>query len=158
MFRAGSAITWSSNRIEPASGLTKPAIMLSVVVLPQPDGPRTAVILPSSKVTEMSRTAGTAPNCLRSRSSVIAGIVNPPCAPVGCSRLSGSSGRRRRAPHHLQPQFERAAPVRPRDPLRGIGIAFLDRAQQIAAKGDNFLGAPGEAHGRHPMVADLLLD
>src|SRR5262249_19656701 len=142
----------------------KPAIRLSMVVLPQPEGPRTEVILPSSNVTETSRTAGSAPYCLRSRSSVMATMMTPPCSfrSVGpdslerdlfrkpVSHFSGSccSGRRR-ASHHLQPQLERAAPIGARDPLGGVGIALLERAQQVAAEGGDFLVAAAQDHGRH---------
>src|SRR2546430_305267 len=41
----------------PAVGNSRPAIMRSVVVLPQPDGPSSTTNLPSSSTSEESRTA-----------------------------------------------------------------------------------------------------
>src|SRR5579872_6298894 len=46
--------------IRPVVGDTKPAIILSVVVLPQPDGPRSVRNSPSRIASERSRTAHTA--------------------------------------------------------------------------------------------------
>ena len=48
-------------RMRPTSGRTKPAIMRSVVVLPQPDGPRREKNSPSSTRSETSSTASVSP-------------------------------------------------------------------------------------------------
>ena len=45
-------------RIWPAVAISSPAIILSVVVLPQPDGPSSVTSLPASMKSEMSLTAG----------------------------------------------------------------------------------------------------
>ena len=50
-----------SSRISPASGRSKPAIMRSVVVLPQPDGPTIEKNSPPGMSSEMSSTAATSP-------------------------------------------------------------------------------------------------
>ncbi|MNT86578.1 hypothetical protein D3C72_2268810 [compost metagenome] len=62
----GSRVTSvSPMRIRPAVGAMKPAIMRSVVVLPQPLGPRKVTSSPSAISSEKSDTATAAPNCLR---------------------------------------------------------------------------------------------
>jgi hypothetical protein len=58
----GSAVTSSvSKRIAPESMATKPAIERSRVVLPQPEGPSTAVSRPASNSREMACSASTEP-------------------------------------------------------------------------------------------------
>ena len=47
--------------IVPADGSSKPAIILSVVVFPQPDGPRSAKNEPSGTTNERSSTAQKSP-------------------------------------------------------------------------------------------------
>ena len=47
----------------PESGYSKPAIMRSVVVLPQPDGPRKDTNSPLAAESTKSSTAAKAPNC-----------------------------------------------------------------------------------------------
>src|SRR6478752_7191238 len=49
-------------RIVPAVGFSKPAIIRSVVVLPQPDGPRNETNSPRSAARLKSRTAAVSPN------------------------------------------------------------------------------------------------
>src|SRR5438445_9092624 len=49
--------------IRPADGCSKPAIIRSVVVLPQPDGPRNDTNSPFSADRLKSRTATDVPNC-----------------------------------------------------------------------------------------------
>src|SRR6266536_663394 len=62
-FSGGSPVTSRSPiRIEPAVGGSKPAIMRRVVVLPQPDGPRSAMSSPSAIRRERASTARTSPN------------------------------------------------------------------------------------------------
>ena len=39
--------TVSSSAMQPRSGLTRPAIMLTIEVLPEPDGPNSAVTVPA---------------------------------------------------------------------------------------------------------------
>ena len=48
-------------RMSPASGCSNPAIMRSVVVLPQPDGPSSEMNSPGSIVSERSSTATWSP-------------------------------------------------------------------------------------------------
>src|SRR4051812_20656131 len=57
-----SLTTCPSMRISPAVGSSKPAIMRSVVVLPQPEGPTNTTNSPSSIVKLRFFTASTAPN------------------------------------------------------------------------------------------------
>src|SRR3954462_6649502 len=59
--RAGEDIAWLPTRISPSVGSTKPAISRSVVVLPQPDGPRRPTSLPCSIVIEMLSTTAFGP-------------------------------------------------------------------------------------------------
>ena len=51
----------SPKKISPASGVSKPATMRNVVVLPQPLGPSRVRISPCSTSRERSLTAGLAP-------------------------------------------------------------------------------------------------
>ena len=60
--RPGPATTSSETTTQPASGCSKPAITRSSVVLPQPDGPSTAISSPRSISRFSSRTASIAPN------------------------------------------------------------------------------------------------
>ena len=60
--RPGPATTSSETTTHPASGCSKPAIIRSSVVLPQPDGPSTARSSPGSMSRFSSRTALTEPN------------------------------------------------------------------------------------------------
>ena len=55
------SIGWPSTEIEPLVGLSKPAIMRSSVVLPQPDGPSSEKNSPSRMVSEASSSALNAP-------------------------------------------------------------------------------------------------
>ena len=56
---AGSAVTSAPPiRICPAVAISSPAIMRSVVVLPQPEGPSSVTSRPASMNSEMSLTAG----------------------------------------------------------------------------------------------------
>ncbi len=48
-------------RIWPSLAISRPAIMRSVVVLPQPDGPRSVTSRPGSIVNDTSSTAVTVP-------------------------------------------------------------------------------------------------
>src|SRR3954447_12902179 len=59
-------------RIRPSSGSTNPAIIRSVVVLPQPLGPSREKNSPSRIERFTSRTAAWSPNCLLTESSTIA--------------------------------------------------------------------------------------
>src|SRR5918995_2706143 len=61
--------------MEPASGRSKPAINLSVVVLPQPLGPSSAVIRPASASRSKAYTARTAPKRLLRPRQLIAAVV-----------------------------------------------------------------------------------
>ncbi len=58
-----------SRRMSPVVGATKPAIMRSVVVLPQPEGPSSTISSPGWTSRLTASTALCAPNCLPSRSS-----------------------------------------------------------------------------------------
>src|SRR5581483_6903837 len=55
--------------IRPASGCSKPAIIRSVVVFPEPDGPRSVKNSPSPTVRSMPSTATTSPYALRAPST-----------------------------------------------------------------------------------------
>src|SRR6266487_1909159 len=56
-------MSWPSIVILPPVGCSKPAIIRSVVVLPQPDGPRNETNSPRSASRLKSSTAIVAPNC-----------------------------------------------------------------------------------------------
>src|SRR5215217_6689707 len=58
----------SPSRIAPAVGVSRPATILSVVVLPHPEGPSRAKNEPCGTVTDRSSTATKLPNLLVSRS------------------------------------------------------------------------------------------
>ena len=62
--RSALDTTSSPIRMRPASGLSKPAIWRSSVVLPQPDAPRIATNSPSSTSSDTSSSAVNAPNDL----------------------------------------------------------------------------------------------
>ena len=65
--------------ISPSVGVSRPAICLSVVVLPQPDGPKRVMKSPSSMVIERLSTAvNVPPNFLVIFFSSIFGINQPP--------------------------------------------------------------------------------
>jgi len=55
------SMDWPSTAMEPLVGLSKPAIMRSSVVLPQPDGPSSEKNSPSRMVSEASSSALNAP-------------------------------------------------------------------------------------------------
>src|SRR6266540_6350251 len=77
MFRllAGRLVTSTSlMTIVPPVGRSKPAIIRSVVVLPQPDGPRKDTNSPRSAASVKSWTAATSPKALRTRLSSRNGI------------------------------------------------------------------------------------
>ena len=68
MRRRSGGTTWAGEEISslsiamvPAEGGAKPAIMRSVVVLPQPDGPSSETNSPGAISSEKSATASTAP-------------------------------------------------------------------------------------------------
>ena len=64
--------------MRPASGITSPAIALSVVVLPQPDGPRSVTNCPAAISSVTSSTARWAPNALTTPSSRTVPTPQPP--------------------------------------------------------------------------------
>src|SRR5438132_3671573 len=73
---AGSAVTSSpSSKMRPEVGNSRPAIMRSVVVLPQPDGPRMTKNEPWSTVKSTPLTAVNAPNDLATLSSLISAMA-----------------------------------------------------------------------------------
>ena len=57
----GDDSTWPSISIVPASAPMKPAIIRSVVVLPQPEGPSSETNSPSSSSRSKPATAATSP-------------------------------------------------------------------------------------------------
>ena len=77
MFRSEGGLSVTSRsaiRTRPALTVSSPAIILSVVDLPQPDGPRSTTKLPSSTVKETSSTATVPPQALVTPLSSIADI------------------------------------------------------------------------------------
>ena len=65
-------------RISPEVGSSSPAIMRSVVVLPQPEGPSSMKNSPSSTLKEEDCTAVNSPNSLRTLRITISAISGPP--------------------------------------------------------------------------------
>ena len=61
----GLVMVWPSTRISPSLGGSRPAIILSNVVLPQPDGPTTTTNSPSPTVKSIGRNDGTSPSRVR---------------------------------------------------------------------------------------------
>jgi hypothetical protein len=57
MRRAAENTVVPAMRISPSSGISRPATLRSVVVLPQPDGPRRVKNSPSATCSATSRTA-----------------------------------------------------------------------------------------------------
>src|SRR5688572_22657508 len=57
--------------MSPADASSSPAIIRSVVVLPQPDGPSRQTVSPAATFRSTSRTAASAPKCLLMRLSSI---------------------------------------------------------------------------------------
>src|SRR5258708_5815278 len=64
-------------RMSPLSGSSKPAIIRSMVVLPQPDGPSSVQNSPSPTANDASESAATSPNCLETpaQSTIVAGVM-----------------------------------------------------------------------------------
>src|SRR3990170_5864194 len=103
-------------RMRPASGCSKPAIIRSVVVLPQPLGPRSVMNSPSRMSNDTSRTASTLSKRLLTPSREIATVSD-----MRAASLTRSGGRHDLGPgpddlghdalhHRLRPH---------RDPGRG---------------------------------------
>src|SRR6185369_2924615 len=88
---AGSLTTRSPMTMRPASFCSRPAIMRSVVVLPQPDGPSSVSSRPSATSRETASTAHTVPNRLLTPSTLTPGIAAP-IAPASRSELSVPAG------------------------------------------------------------------
>ena len=70
---AGSLTTRSPMAMRPASFCSSPAIIRSVVVLPQPEGPSSVRSRPSATVSDTPSTARTAPKRLLTPSTPTAG-------------------------------------------------------------------------------------
>src|SRR5215469_7567188 len=126
---AGTALIGRpSRKISPAVASTKPAIMRRVVVLPHPDGPSRATILPGSNVSDSRSTA------LVSRKSLVS----------SCS-CSETAAERRSAAEDLIILFEELwpdgvdeGPIRAEDPHLihlglGIGKVFCDIRLELQA-------------------------
>ena len=75
--RAASLTTRSPMVIRPASFCSSPAIIRSVVVFPQPDGPSRMTSRPSGTTSETRSTATTVPNRLLTSSTSTVGIAGP---------------------------------------------------------------------------------
>ena len=71
---AASLTTRSPITMRPESFCSRPAIMRSVVVLPQPDGPSSVSSRPSATASDTDSTARTPPKCLPTDSTLTAGI------------------------------------------------------------------------------------
>src|SRR5438105_8894326 len=117
---AGTDVTsWPSRTIRPSSGVSKPAIIRSVVVLPQPLGPSSEKNSPSSIARLTSRTAAAFPKRLPTPSSAIATLRS------ACMRRV--SHRRRGAGADGEPWTERG--VRQRLPrLVDQALQRIDRS------------------------------
>src|SRR5215510_8359694 len=75
-----------SSRISPSVGCSKPAIMRSVVVLPQPDGPSIEKNSPAGISRSMPSTAVNSPNFL----TRLISLTSPPATERLLSRLGGT--------------------------------------------------------------------
>ncbi len=76
-FGATSVTSTPRRRMRPLVGCSKPAIMRSVVVLPQPDGPSIVKNSPSAIGKSAPRTASNVPNCFEtpSREMALSGLT-----------------------------------------------------------------------------------
>src|SRR5215212_1356913 len=75
--RAVSVIVKSPTRITPWSGCSRPATQFSVVVLPQPDGPRKLTNSPGAMVSDTSSIAFTVPLKIFVRCSMTSPVGAP---------------------------------------------------------------------------------
>ena len=64
--------------MRPSVGISSPAIIRSTVLLPEPDGPRSAVIDPAGAVNETLLTASKSPNRFVSCSTTIGVLMRSP--------------------------------------------------------------------------------
>src|SRR5438093_13279732 len=94
------------SRISPAVADSKPAIIMRVVVLPEPLGPSSVKNSPDATVREMSSTARTAPNVLD----------------TATSSSSAPGGAVMRSTHPVASAFPQARPKLAEEP----GAALLD--------------------------------
>src|SRR5882724_9165276 len=118
----------SSRIISPAVGSMSPAIMRRVVVLPQPEGPSSATILPGSSDSDTRSTALVSRNCF-----------------VSARSRNATAGARTSAAEDLVVGFEELGadrvdegPVRAEDPHLahlgfGIGKVFCDIRLELQA-------------------------
>src|SRR5215213_6979888 len=114
--RDGSKKVSSPTSIVPASGRWKPARDISVVDLPQPDGPSSVKSSPSRTEKPTWSSARWWPNSLTSPSTWISGIVislHSELQDSGADRESGDRAdgsldelRQHRRPHHLRPRLD----------------------------------------------------
>ena len=82
-----SAMSWPSIAIRPLSGLSKPAICFSSVVLPQPDGPTSATNSPRSTLRLTPFSACAAPYCFLHIDDVEDRVLpHAPCSVPRCER------------------------------------------------------------------------
>src|SRR6266851_2952932 len=104
----GLEMSRSSDQISPASGLPNPASRLSVVVLPQPDGPSKATSSPSSTHRSMPDKAAASPKLLRRSEIVIRAIATSAGAAArqlpAAKDPIGESDEHERQQHHQYPQ------------------------------------------------------
>src|SRR5262245_47571949 len=80
-------------RISPASSSISPATRLSVVVLPQPEGPTSATNSPSATVSERRSTAWCRPYVLTTSVSFTSAIERPAASDQLRSRLDRALGQ-----------------------------------------------------------------
>ena len=111
-----------SSRIAPEVGSTKPAIICSVVVLPQPDGPSSETNSPFSTPSDSPSTAVCWPNCLvrfsSSRKAIYAAgagasMARPPCCDAADRRHPAAdpwSGSHSRGAARNRPRSTRPMP------------------------------------------------
>src|SRR5262249_52010468 len=83
-----------SSAIAPRSGATKPAIICNVVVLPQPDGPSSAMNSPRSTARSRPATATCGPNALASPSMTRKDmkLIPPPQGEGGAAHSAATGG------------------------------------------------------------------
>src|SRR3954452_6283774 len=121
---AGTLVTSvPSSTIRPASGVSRPAIIRSVVVLPQPLGPSSEKNSPSPISSDRSSTAAALPNRLLTSTSAIAATGESmllrllKAVPVGrrlavplvARRVQARDRRRVAAPRRADPRSDDAA-------------------------------------------------
>src|SRR5271157_5819262 len=131
----------------PDEGDSKPAIILRVVVLPQPEPPRRETNSPFSTEIESSRTTGLPPKLFDTESSSMNAI---PCSLLSSVRAAGRAGPAGSAAQGLDEPDEAPGEDEAEDRQRR-GLVGEVAAHQGHVRPE---GGPGEEHGQRELPDD----